>query len=119
MPSGVRRRPAQRSGTAARARPSQHYRELAEKNPNDAANWLALARASFLDQITVAPSERNWHEFREAFKKAAEKKANGVALYMLEADYAAAEGKLDQSVTVLNKALAKFPRRGSCGRPWP
>jgi exosortase len=89
---------------------AQHYREIAESNPNDAANWLALTRASFLDQITVAPTERNWHEFREAFKKAVEKRANAVALYMLEADYAAAEGKFDDSVKVLQKALAQIPK---------
>ena len=88
----------------------QHYRELAETNPNDAANWLALARSSFLDQITVAPAERNWHDFREAFKKAVDKKASGVALSMLEADYAAAEGKFDDSVKILNKALLQAPK---------
>ena len=88
----------------------QHYRELSETNPNDAANWLALARASFLDQITVAPAERNWHEFREAFKKAVQKKANGIALSILEADYAAAEGQFDQSVKVLEKALSRAPK---------
>ena len=100
-------RVTERSGRPGEA--AQHYRQLAEQNPKDGANWLALARASFLDQITVAPSERNWHDFREAFKKAADLKANGVALYMLEADYSAADGKLDQAVTVLNRALAKVP----------
>jgi exosortase len=101
-------RVTERSGRPGEA--AQHYRQIAEQNPKDGANWLALARASFLDQITVAQSERNWHDFREAFKKAADAKANGVALYMLEADYSAAEGKLDQAVTVLNRALAKVPQ---------
>ncbi|HEX4070084.1 MAG TPA: exosortase, partial [Planctomycetaceae bacterium] len=100
-------RVTERSGRPGEA--AQHYRQIAEQNPKDGANWLALARASFLDQITVAPSERNWHDFREAFKKAADLKANGVALYMLEADYSAADGKLDQAVTVLNRALTKVP----------
>ena len=102
-------RVTERSGRPGEA--AQHYRQIAEQNPKDGANWLALARASFLDQITVAQSERNWHEFREAFKKAADTKANGVALYMLEADYSAAEGKLDQAVTVLNQA----PGEGASG----
>jgi exosortase len=89
---------------------AQHYRQIAEQNPKDGANWLALARASFLDQVTVGPGERNWQEFREAFKKAVDTKASGLALYLLEADYAAADGKLDQAVSVLNKALAKAPQ---------
>jgi exosortase len=101
-------RATERNGRPAEA--AQHYRELAEKNPNNPANWLALARSSFLDQITVAPAERNWHEFREAFKKAVEKKANGIVLYMLEADYAAAEGHFDKSVETLNKAVARNPK---------
>jgi exosortase len=88
----------------------QHYRELAERHPNDAATWLALTRASFLDQITVAPAERNWHEFRESFKRAVAQKANAIMLYMLEADYAAAEGQFDPSVKVLEKGLAQAPK---------
>lgn len=88
----------------------QYFRELAEASPSDGARWLAVCRASFMDQVTVAPSERNWHEFREAFKKAIATKANGVTLYMLEADYAAAEGKMDESVKVLEKGLAKAPK---------
>jgi exosortase len=88
----------------------QYYRELAEANPSDGAKWLAVCRASFMDQVTVAPAERNWHEFREAFKKAIATKANGVLLYMLEADYAAAEGKINESVKVLEKGLAKAPK---------
>ena len=101
-------RAAERNGRPGEA--VEHYRELAENKPNDAANWLALARASFLDQVTVGPGDRNWHEFREAFKKAVEKKGNAVALYMLEADYAAAEGRLDQSVKILEKGLARIPK---------
>jgi exosortase len=88
----------------------QYYRELADANPTDGARWLAVCRASFMDQITVAPAERNWQGFREAFKKAIATKANGVMLYMLEADYAAAEGRYDESVKVLEKGIAKAPQ---------
>lgn len=101
-------RATERSGRPGEA--VQHFRQLAENSPQVAANWLALARASFLDQVTAAPAERNWHEFREAFKKAVDTKANAVMLYMLEADYAAAEGQLDQSVKVLNKGLSQNPK---------
>jgi exosortase len=87
----------------------QYYRDLAEANPTDGAKWLAVCRAAFMDQVSVAPAERNWHEFREAFKKAVATKANGVTLYMLEADYAAADGHFDESVKVLEKGIAKAP----------
>ncbi len=51
----------------------QQLRVVVRRDPSP-ANWLALARANFLEQVSLAPSERNWHDFREAFNKVAESK---------------------------------------------
>ncbi len=74
------------------------------------ATGCALARASFLDQITVAPAERNWHEFREAFKKAVRNEGERHRPLHARGRLCGGRGKFDQSVSVLEKALARAPK---------
>jgi len=88
----------------------QHYRAVVETDPQNPAMWLALARACFLDQVAAAPAERNWQQFQTAFKKAVETKANAVVLYLLEADYASAQGRPDESAKILTKAASRVPK---------
>ena len=59
---------AQRCGRPGDA--VQHLRDIIRRNPSP-ENWLALARANFFEQVGLAPQQRNWHDFRDAFAKAA------------------------------------------------
>jgi exosortase len=87
----------------------QHLRDVVRRNPSP-ENWLALARANFLEQVGLAPSQRNWHDFREAFDKVAASKTNGGQLTILQAEYQVCEGQLDQSAKTLTAALARSPK---------
>jgi exosortase len=87
----------------------QHLRDVARRDPSP-ANWLALARANFLEQVGLAPSQRNWHDFRDAFNKVVETKTNGGQLTILQAEYLVSEGQLDQSIKTLTTALEKSPK---------
>jgi exosortase len=97
----------ERSGRPGEA--VQHLRDIVRHDPSP-ANWLALTRASFLEQINLAPSQRNWHDFRDAFAKAAETKTNGGPLTMMQAEYEVSQGKLDEAAETLTKALSKAPK---------
>jgi exosortase len=88
---------------------AQQLRAVVRHNPSP-ANWLALARASFLEQVSLAPTQRNWHDFREAFDKVAESKTNGGPLNVMQAEFLTSEGQVDQAVQLLTKALAKSPK---------
>jgi len=87
----------------------QHLRDVARRDPSP-ANWLALARANFLEQVSLAPPQRNWHDFREAFDKVVKSKTNGGPLTIMEAEYQVSEGHLEQAAKVLSDALSRAPK---------
>jgi exosortase len=93
-----------RSGDAV-----QHLRDVVRRDPSP-ANWLALARANFHEQVGLAPSQRNWHDFRDAFNKVSESKTNGGSLTILQAEYQVSEGQLDQAAKTLSTALSRAPK---------
>ncbi|HEV8003479.1 MAG TPA: exosortase, partial [Planctomycetaceae bacterium] len=98
---------AQRSGRPGDS--AQHLRDVVRRDPSP-TNWLALARANFLEQISLAPARRNWHDFREAFNKVAASKTNGGPLTLMQAEYQAGEGQLDESAKTLTLALSRSPK---------
>jgi exosortase len=87
----------------------QHLRDIARRDPS-AENWLALARANCLEQVVLSPSQRNWHDFQNAFDKAVKSKANGAALTLIQAEFDSAQGKVEQAVQVLTRALERAPK---------
>jgi exosortase len=87
----------------------QHLRDVARRDPSP-ANWLALARENFVEQVSLAPAQRNWHDFREAFNKVVEGKTSGGQLTILQAEYQVSEGQLDASVKTLTAALERSPK---------
>lgn len=87
----------------------QHLRDVVRRDPSP-TNWLALARANFLEQVSLAPARRNWHDFQEAFDKVAASKTNGGPLTLMKAEYQAGEGHLNESAKTLTTALAASPK---------
>jgi exosortase len=87
----------------------QHLRDVVRRDPSP-TNWLALARANFLEQVSLAPARRNWHDFHEAFDKVAASKTNGGPLTLMKAEYQAGEGHLNESAKTLTTALSGSPK---------
>ena len=67
-------------------------------------------RENFIEQVSLAPAQRNWHDFREAFNKVVASKTNGGQLTILQAEFQVSEGQLDAAVKTLTAALARSPK---------
>jgi exosortase/archaeosortase family protein len=87
----------------------QHLRDVARRDPSP-VNWLALARENFIEQVSLAPAQRNWHDFREAFNKVVASKTNGGQLTILQAEFQVSDGQLDVAVKTLTAALERSPK---------
>lgn len=78
--------------------------------PNDPALQSSLVKARWVQQMQKPPSERNWGNVEKALAAARVKSPGSVDLALVEADYFAANNRLDDAYALLKAAAAINPK---------
>ena len=101
------------------------YRQAAEElrrglidMPDEPVLLLELLNVELARQLRLTPDRRSWREFEQVEARAVAVAPNAPDLARLQADYLAANGKLDQAVSQVGGAVKQDPKDPELWRVW-